>query len=339
MTGKELLDTVEEWAREKNLAPKRTDDMIRAGNENGMVKFWLSEDMPDGWAVDGTGEHGSLMSDAVIDLLSKDNTEEKPSEPPKREGKMIPAKPPVPATTPVPVPVKPTTTAKPETAVKTVAKPKPATKPAVKSTPATNKRQPTSGGAANQLQVIQDKAAVPYKVRGGKDAPTAALAMRAFNESGGSLEELAHIHTENYIQVTFRGTLGNQSIDATQSVIKSEYLCTKAWNLINNRIDDNPDLILGVDPQTGFPQINPDATVKVRMNVDGSSLLKSRPATVWFWMELSSEWLFAARILQTQVKSIIARQLLNRDETPQEWRESREIEHENAEIDRIHNKR
>lgn len=328
MNGKELLGKVEEWAREKNLAPTRTNDMIRAGNEDGMVKFWLSEDMPDGWMVDGSGKSGPIMCDAVINLLGKETltTEEATK---SSEGKMIPAKPAV--TAPVPVPNKPAT----------VAKPKPAAKPtqATKPKPVTNKRQPMSDGAANQLQVIQDKAAVPYKVRGGKDAPTAALAMRAFNEAGGCFEEIAHEHTVDYVRVTYRGTLDDRSIDATQSVLKFEYLGPKAWQLINNRIDAVPDIMLGVDTEFGLPRINPDAKVKVRVNVDGSSLLKSRSAEAWFWQELSHEWAFAVRILQTQVKSIIARQLLNRDTNPQEWRETRELEHENAEIDRVQNKR
>jgi len=343
MTDKELLDRVEEWANEKSLSPKRKDDMIRAGNEHGMVGFWIAHDMPGGWRVDGSGEHGPIMCDAIIDMLGKEDTAEQSEEvldniicdatpcegekiSPKREGKMIPAKPPKNTAVVVPATKQPT----PKKTTPLPAKQKPTE---------TRKQPPVIGGATDQLQSIQDKAAVPYKVRGGKEAPTAALAMRAFNDAGGSLEELVHEHTPDYVRVTYRGMLDGRSIDATQSVFKLDYLCTKAWQLVNTRIDDNPTLILGVDPETGLPQINPDAKVKVRVSVGGSSLLKTRPAIAWFWMELSAEWLFAVRILQTQVKSIIARQLLNRDSNPQEWRESREIEHENAEIDQVQRKK
>ena len=178
MTGKELLDKVEKWATTKNLSPTRKPDIIRAGNENGMMKFWLSDDAPDGWCVDGTGEYGTLMCDAVIDLLSDDadldtvsEVDKETTPPKKREGKMIPPKP---AKTTKNTPK--TTITQNKTSEQTLpaqSSPVPEETQKTQSTMAKNKvarsRQPEMDvGAGDKLQIIQDAAAKTYKARGGK---------------------------------------------------------------------------------------------------------------------------------------------------------------------------
>lgn len=336
--NKDVLKVVMEWAKEKNLKPTMKDGIVSAGNEHGMVRVWLSDKMPEGWLVDGAGEHGSLMCDAVIDLLSEDNKDSSQTE--TTTPKTNDATPKTNAS----IPEKHTTTPKPTNKTNTPDKKTTPRVPATtnKKTPSTTTtrpRQNVPSSAADQLQDIQDKSARVYKAKSGKEAPTAALAMRAFNEAGGCFEELVHEHTESYVRVTYRGTLDGRTIDATQSVLKWEYLGVKAWQLVNNRIDKHPTILLGVDTDTGLPRINPDVMVEVRITVDKSSVYKQRPAMSWFWAELLQEWSVAVRILQTQVKSIIARQLLNRESTPYEWREGREIAHENEEMEMVQNKR
>jgi hypothetical protein len=183
--------------------------------------------------------------------------------------------------------------------------------------------------AARSLREIQDAEAKPFNVGGGKMAPTAALISRAANAGGLSFEVLDYDHRRDFVKVAVRATAPDGRInDAVVSVYKEEYLSPYAWELVQNNCQG---AVERVDPETGMPVFREGATVRVRVNRDGSSVLEQVPVILWLAQKLAARWLFAPRSCETKAKSRAAKQLLNTDATPETFQEPEEIADEQME--------